>query len=317
RTATDHIDLFFLIFILIAVFFAVRAIKSQKLYFSILSGVFIGLAILSKWLPALIVVGVWGILAFNKISWKQFFLQFIMMLSFATIVALPWQIYIYTYFPEQAAWEASLNMQHITNVLDNQSGSFWYHFVKMGKIYGELFYLVVLWMLYKSFKSVKSFKKSRYRLALLAWILVPYLFFSFTATKMQAYTLFAAPAIFISTAFFAEYLLKTKHKFKRNWLPIVLLIVLFALPIRYNIERLKFFEKQDRNPQWTQNIKNLKIKLGENTEKLVIVNATHPIETMFYINCIAYDFSFDAEKIIEIEKHGYKVIDYQNWINSK
>ncbi|MBP7462841.1 MAG: glycosyltransferase family 39 protein [Bacteroidales bacterium] len=304
RVATDHIDLFFLIFILAAVFASAKAVKTKHWTYPLLSGLFIGMAILSKWLPALIVFGIWGLLAYRKISLRQAFLQFSIMAVVCIAVALPWQVYIFTRYPAEAAWEASFNMRHITEVLDSNSGPFYYHFAKMGMLFGELIYLALLWFVVKSVRM----KNNNTRWAWLGWILVPYIFFSIPMTKMQAYTLFTAPALFILTALFADYLLRVKSRFKAKWLVWIVVVLLFALPVRYSIERLKIFEEQERQPPWTTDIKQLRDQLNGGDGKTVIFNASHPIETMFYIDCIAYDFTPSAGGIEKIEKQGYRVI---------
>lgn len=59
RTPTDHVDVFFAFFILLAVVLAYRFAENRLFWWNILTGAAIGLAILSKWLPALIVVPIW------------------------------------------------------------------------------------------------------------------------------------------------------------------------------------------------------------------------------------------------------------------
>ncbi|HDR68149.1 MAG TPA: glycosyltransferase family 39 protein, partial [Bacteroidaceae bacterium] len=59
RVATDHIDVFFLFFIQLAVWLAIKFARDKKPLFNVLCGTSIGIAILSKWLPALIVLPIW------------------------------------------------------------------------------------------------------------------------------------------------------------------------------------------------------------------------------------------------------------------
>jgi len=48
RDATDHVDIFFLCFILFSVYFSIRYIKTRKQVFNLMTGLCIGLAVLSK-----------------------------------------------------------------------------------------------------------------------------------------------------------------------------------------------------------------------------------------------------------------------------
>ncbi|NQX92492.1 MAG: glycosyltransferase family 39 protein, partial [Flavobacteriales bacterium] len=59
RAATDHPDMMFMTMVLLAVFFAWKQIESNKSIFLVLTGLFMGLAVLTKWLPGLIVLPVW------------------------------------------------------------------------------------------------------------------------------------------------------------------------------------------------------------------------------------------------------------------
>jgi hypothetical protein len=102
---------------------------------------------------------------------------------------------------------------------------------------------------------------------------------------MQAYAVFAAPALFLLTAYFFYYLKRTARKWKPGWLPAVVMILAVALPIRYSIDRLRIFRPQERRPEWIAEIKNLKIGLPPGT---VIFNHPRPIETMFYTDYVAY-----------------------------
>ncbi|HOY39810.1 MAG TPA: glycosyltransferase family 39 protein [Bacteroidales bacterium] len=303
RVATDHVDLFFLVFVLAAVYFSVKSYKTGKLSYSIFCGFSIGLAILCKWLPALIVFGIWGILVFKKWPFWKMLGHLSVMLLITTVVALPWQIYIHLRYPAEALWENGFNVKHITEVLDGNGGPLYYHFDKLRMIYGELIYLPILWLTYKIIRR----KRNRTDIAVFLWFLIPFVFFSIPKTKMQAYTLFAAPAIFLIQSLFIVYLFRYRKVLKPKILTYTILFLLMALPVRYSTERMKFFTAYERQPQWATDIKTLKKSLPENTHNLVIFNTPHPIETMFYIDCIAYDFVPDSTLINNIKDRGYTV----------
>ena len=58
RVATDHADTFFLFFVELAVFLTICFVQKKKTVYNLMAGVAIGAAVLSKWLPALIVLPV-------------------------------------------------------------------------------------------------------------------------------------------------------------------------------------------------------------------------------------------------------------------
>ena len=126
---------------------------------------------------------------------------------------------------------------------------------------------------------------------------------------MQAYTLFASPAIFIIIGIFWEYLYHNRKRFKYKIIPYIFIIGLIAFPIRYSIERLKPFNIIDRSPEWVKEIKSIHSISGK---QLVVFNTKHPIETMFYVDCTAYIGIPDKEKIEELKQKGFEIIILNN-----
>lgn len=307
RVATDHIDIFFLFFVELAIFFSIVFVQKQKMIYNILSGVSIGAAILSKWLPALIVLPIWLLIVIGSENFKpqKIIVQFVILITVCILVFLPWQLYIFKTFSTEANWEANFNLKHITEVLEERTGPFYYFVDRIRINYGELIYLPLLWFLWKTIKNLQDKK----RLIISIWFLIPFLFFSFAKTKMQAYILFTCPALFIMTAEFWYMLSAYKINHKLKWLFNMILFLLIALPIRYAIERTKPFEKSDRNPQWVTDLKNLHDKKITNG---ILFNYDKPIEAMFYTNLIAYPYIPDKKVINDLIVQGHTIIINDN-----
>jgi len=306
RVATDHIDIFFLFFIQLAVLMAIKHAERKKIVFNVLCGICIGAAILSKWLPALIVLPIWFLLVSGSGNFtkKETYTGFALLCCVTIIVFLPWQIYTHIYFPLEAQWEGRLNISHLNDVVEGHRGPFYYHFDNMRIQFGELIYIPLVWILWKTIKKWKNYS----RLALVIWFIVPYLFFSLAKTKMQGYTLFTAPAIFIITAVFWQYLYHYRKKMRFKWLTYILLFLLLALPVRYSIERIKPFDFRERRSEWVQEIR----KLDTKGSGIVLFNYEHPIEAMFYSDCVAYTHIPDVETIEKITASGYEVFINDN-----
>jgi 4-amino-4-deoxy-L-arabinose transferase len=302
RVATDHIDVFFLVFIELAVLMAIRFAESRKVLFNLLCGIFTGAAILSKWLPALIVIPIWLslVLSSRKFNLKQALIGLFILGVSLTAVFLPWQLCIKSIFPMEARWEYYYNRLHFTSVLEGHVGPFYYHFNQARILFGELIYLPMIWFIWKAIKKPGNSG----RLSILIWFMIPFVFFSFAQTKMQGYTLFTAPAIFIISALFWHYLYQLRNRFRYRWIAYAVLFLIIALPVRYSTERIKPFEKRDRNPAWARELKTLEI-IGDKT---VIFNTEHPIEAMFYQDCVAYPGIPDSPAIEKIEGAGYHVL---------
>ena len=209
RVATDHIDIFFLFFILLSIFFTIRFVQKKSNIFNVLAGLALGAAILTKWLPALIVLPVWLLLVTGSgaFATRRVILQLLLVAGTCTVVFLPWQLYIFHRFPQEAAWEFIYNFRHITVAVEEQNESPWYFIQRIGINYGELIYLPIIWFLWKTVGSPKDYK----RLALTTWFLIPFIFFTLAKSKMQAYLIFTSPALFLMSSEF-YFMLKDRTK---------------------------------------------------------------------------------------------------------
>ncbi|MEL6256220.1 MAG: glycosyltransferase family 39 protein, partial [Bacteroidota bacterium] len=244
RVATDHVDIHFMVFISLSVLSAIYFHKREKLIYNLLCAIFLALAILCKWLPALIVLPLWVLLGLKRgKNIKKLILPFLLLMGVTSLGVLPWQLYILAEFPLEANWEFSYNRKHVFEQLEQHAGDFLYFFTKIRIQYGELVYLPIVWMVYKSWKRKIELKS----LFLLSWLFIPFVFFSLAQTKMKAYLLFTSPAIFIMVALFFHYLNIYQNRFKQKWVVKLILILLLILPLRYSLERLKIFK--ERNPQ--------------------------------------------------------------------
>jgi len=303
RMATDHIDAFFLFFVQLAVFFSICFALRQKTIYNILAGVSIGAAVLSKWLPALIVLPIWLLIVLDSgnFSPKKTIAQFFVLVASCILIFLPWQLYIFNVFPEEASWETSYNFRHFIEIIEEHSKPFYYFADRIRISYGELVYLPLLWFSLKTIKNLRDHK----RLAVFIWFFIPFLFFSFAETKMQAYILFTCPALFIMTAEFWHKIAAYRTSRKLKWLMSLILFLLIALPVRYSVERVKPFRITDRNPQWKTDLRRFNDKKINNG---VLFNYDKPVEAMFYTSLIAYPHIPDKKIISELVAEGYTVI---------
>ena len=307
RAATDHVDICFLFFIELAILLCIQFAQKQKTIFNILAGLAIGAAILSKWLPALIVLPIWLLIVSDSGNFtpRKIMLQFIVLVTTCSAIFLPWQFYIFSTYPAEANWEASLHFKHVTDVLEGRAGPVYYFLDKLRINYGELIYIPLLWF---SWKLIKNFRDKK-RLSIFIWFFVPLLFFSFVQTKMQAYILFTCPALFMITAEFWLALSVYRNTHKHKWLIGLILILVIVLQARYTIERTKPFEKMDRNPNWVVDLK----KLNERQiSKGVLLNYDRPIEAMFYTNLIAYSYIPKTADVAKLISDGNYVIIFDD-----
>lgn len=290
RVTTDHYDAQYLVLIEIAIYFAIS--NSKKSFKNeIIAGIFMGLAILTKWLPALIVVPIYLISQYDKKSALDLIKGLITIVISGITIALPWQVYSLINYPLETKWEQLFNSKHLTEVIEGHTAPFFYHFDKMRMLYGELIYIPLIWLIGDGIKNIRNWKSNISIYIISTWIIIPFVFFSIAKTKMQGYTLLTAPAIFLMTGYFFWRLIELtrieKNKFKRIGYQIIALL-LIALPVRYSVERIKPFNNPHLEPLWSKQVKSL-TKVTSPSSDNVILNAEHYIETMFYTECTAYE----------------------------
>jgi 4-amino-4-deoxy-L-arabinose transferase len=301
RNPTDHPEILFVFFVELGIFLSVYYLKHHSWFVISLVGIAAGCALLTKWMPGLTIVGFLFILILNKESWKQAVGKCALVILIAIALAAPWQIYIFSAFPKEAAWESYFNYLHILKPLEGHTGSVFYHFALIPRIFGQLSPIAILMFFYTFYNK----KYTVETIALTFWFLVPYLFFTFVATKMQGYVMMSAPAIFIIVAW-AFWSVKDNLKDSSyRILKIIFLILLIVLPIRTSIERNKPFTKSDRNEAWAVRLRELNLQIPQSNA--IVFNVSHNIEAMFYCNFTAYPFIPTKEQIILASEKGYSV----------
>jgi hypothetical protein len=170
--------------------------------------------------------------------------------------------------------------------------------------------------------------------ALATWLLLPYLAFSFAATKLGGYVMVAAPALFIVEASFWLWLWDRRPgRGKRpgaSWQPAstpeappgprrgagaaavqalhwTLLVLLPLLPLRYTVERMKIRPGYDRNPAWARALRELPARLGPGPP-VVLFHLDRPLEAMFYTPYVAYEGLPTAAQAQRLAGAGYRVV---------
>ena len=302
RIATDHVDLFFMFFIQLSIWFVVKYYKTNQMKYIVLIGIAIGLAILCKWLPALIVIPLFWIIVGDKIDIVQKF-KYVAIIFFTSIaVCLPWQFYIWYNYPTQFKMEQLNNFQHFISILDGQTGNFFYYFNRIRTNYHDLIYIPLIWLIYKAFKH-----KNNEKLFLVFWIIIPIVFFSISKTKMQGYILFISPALFIvmSAFLYLFYKLKTIRLYVKQ----LIVFIFLLLPFIYCIDRV-FIKEYD---EVRANI--LSLKKNKNildNRDVVVFNCDNYVEAMYYYNCVAYDFMPSLLEIKQLKNKKYNLYYFEN-----
>lgn len=190
RIGTDHNDYIFLCYVTLSFrsWMEWRHDKKGKwLYFT---GIFVGCAILTKWLVGLLVFAGWGIVILTELrqtGWRKSIFPPLISLGTALLIAMPWQIYTFLRFPEAARREMAYNSRHLFHAVEDHSGNAWYHFDQLRFLYFNPFDLILFFTVGTIFVLIRKVRRD-YRIFLFVSIGVVYLFFTIVRTKMPAFT---------------------------------------------------------------------------------------------------------------------------------
>ncbi len=295
RETTDHVDTCYLFLITATILFIVLNYKKQERRYLIGAGIFCGFAILTKWLPAIIVFPLYIVLNYDKKA-LEILKDLSIILGFTLLIAVPWQLYAFSSYPKEFLWEQHYNNLHFTKGLEGHGQPWWYFLNMIRMTVNELIYLVLVWLLVRSNYSKKI-------VFIIAWIFIPLIIFSFAQTKMQGYILFTFPAYFIAIALFIEFLKEKIKEGKSKQIAFgykLLIFAFFVLAVRYGIERIKPFDSKEIANAVKAEITNLYFP-----PKSILFNAECPIEIMFYKDCLAYEVIPKIELQQKLMNDGY------------
>ncbi len=316
RTATDHVDTAFLFLFELAVLLSLGVAnpsspapsgRGSPWRRAVAAGLVLGLALLAKSFVAFLLVPL--IMAFDwarevpghaRRSLARIAAASAVVCLLALAVWAPWQIYVSRAFPAEAAWETRYSLAHVLEPLETHGGGPLFHLWRMPRLFGELVYLPLGWFLWTAMRRGAE----RSRIALALWLVVPYAFFSLVATKMPAYVMVSAPAVFMMAADWCSRLWAARSG-PRGRVCVAALVLMIALPVRTSIEGLKLLRSSEPHPTWAAQLRDLKDRWPG--QRVVIFNSTRPIETMFYTPFTAYPSVPSTNLVRELTGKGYTI----------
>jgi len=233
---SDHVDMAFMFYITMSIWAWIKFYETRRPRWIVVLGLFVGLAILTKWLVGLLVfAGIGSALIGDselRKSW-QFWKYLLLSVSLICILVLPWHVFAYLNFPQEYLHEFQYNTQHFYTIVEGHGGGYWYYWKNLFTLYGSadllpyliLFSLVFVW---------KFVRHKNYALFLLVMIICPYAFFTLAETKMPAFTAIVIPLIILVTCAFVGGILDFYQSKSYRWqafskwllLPVLLLLAL-------------------------------------------------------------------------------------------
>jgi 4-amino-4-deoxy-L-arabinose transferase-like glycosyltransferase len=309
RVSSDHVEVCFIVMIEIAIYLIVLNLKTKpNLKLPFFTGVFMGLAFLSKWYPALIVLPVWFtfLVAYGKFNWGVFFKQGGLILAGFSITALPWVLYMLSAFPDEMSAIMFNALSAYSETVESHVAPVYYYFHKLLVIFNELIYLALGFFIYRLFKTEK---RGPY-LGLLIWILIPLLVFTMADTKRQTYLLISAPAFFLVMSWFWFYIRDFYLNARYTTVNGILLIAMIVLPVRYMVERSKIFGGDQLIAEfYTYSPQQLEVL----DDKTIVFGTDDYVEMMFHTDVYAaYRKIPNADKMTELQAEGFKILILEN-----
>lgn len=313
RQVVDHNDLSFLAYVSLSIWAFIEYYYSLKKIWIYLAGIFSGFAILCKWLPGLLVYFGWIIIKVQERKYKFRDLKDVLISALVTlIIALPWQVYTFIFFPVNAKLAQQYNVMHIFESLDSHTGSFWYHFDQFDNLYGKLSSFLIIpafIVLYKRITDRKLY------FSLISMIIVVYLFFSLVQTKMPSFPIIVAMLIFISIAALLDFCLDCVSALAtKQWVKklIIILVILFLVSLRFDIGQIEVahsFAKDDNSYSkmlYHNKIIFQSLKLPGNAV-IFNVKGKHFIESMFYTGLPSYNIVPSKEQYLDLKEKGRRI----------
>ncbi|MBN2891678.1 MAG: glycosyltransferase family 39 protein [Bacteroidales bacterium] len=323
RYSTDHNDVAFLFYVTVSFWAWFEYNRSKKTYWLFLIGLFSGCAVLVKWIMGFLIYVIWfftTILDKDKFLFKlKSYKPLAKSLIVSFVVVIPWQIFIFIKYPNEAFYEFGLNSSHFSSVVENHGGNFWFHFNALKNIYGSGF-LVPFFLLFGLIILIRNTTEKTYRIVISSAIVFVYAFFTIAKTKMISFTLIVSPFIFLGLASLVDFLMILVKKYlKKDKISVFIKIVFVLITCWFllnmpGIERNHSFKypgdncgrgKEELLMKYIRETKKL------DNEKYVVFNTgirlNGRISVMFYTNSIAYDFIPDKEQIDKIRCREYKI----------
>jgi len=316
----DHNDFNFYFYILAGTWaWSKYTVSDKPIKWAVITGVFVGCAVLVKWLTAFLVFGGWGLFVLLSPERRAVFNSYAhIALAFAVslLVFGPWQLYIMYRFPLESAWSYHYNVAHFYRDLGHEGP--WYHHYKIAWfLYHNVLVCLAVIGMFASLIS-KSINR-KFSWAYFIMIMVIYGFFSFVLTRMPGFVYPVSGLVYGMIGIGFYHVLLLPSIFKKTWslirpyvVPCLLLLVGFLglRPSKIMNARNADNAYRNRKINNTNVYKHLDPDLVKN---YVIINCPNheQLELMFHAGGNAY-LSYPTEHVLDsIQATGVKFAAFE------
>ena len=303
RRVADHVDTALIFWIEAGIWCAIAYAQGGRAGWFIASGIALGAALLTKSLPALLIV----VVAFAAFTDQNSTLDALKraagLMGIGVLVWAPWMLYTRAAFPLEAEWTWQYTLLHLVQPVESHNESVFSYVLDLPQFFGELVWIPVGAALFAASRDART------RLVVV-WLVATYVVFSAAPTRISSFVMIAAAAVFLLTARFWYAVRDREFTGIAKPFAIVLLVAVLLLPGRYLLDPQNVFERRDRSPDEFNRLRRIDAVL--HLDRGVIFNAPNPIETMFYSKLIAFRFLPTGEQVRELTEKGLPIVIYDD-----
>lgn len=338
----DHNNVCFVFYVTASLWAWLEYVHSgRKWGWMVLTALFSGCAVMTKWLTGLLVYLVWGcyLLSEYRFKLKDWKIgHFVVAVAITAALFLPWQIYTAKTFPDLYAWERGLQSLHFTTDLEGHGETADFYLRTLPFLYigdskywsgvssanaawnaKRIFHLCLI--LGGLFLLIWRMKKWSHRIVLITTVLFVYVFFSLAATKMPAYPFCIAAIGYLSLAMILYECQGLAERFlHQSWVRGVVLGTVSAIFALYQMNfawlRNNHTDARDIRQVFIHNTQEMKSLNAIVPEKTWIFNVRGTedwqvqctsIEAMFFTDALCYPFPPTEEDLRRAKELGYHV----------
>ena len=307
---TDHNDIAFAFFITAGIWAWSRYTKNPSWRNIVLLGAATGCAVLTKWLLGFWLLGLFGLYGlWKKELGEALFWKKIAGVSLvALLIFVPWNVYVFSAFPVEAAKEWAYNGAHFFHSLEGHAHPWYYHTLQMESIFSPGAILLLSVGMGVSFAS----RDKAWLSLAVAWLLL-LVFFSLAATKMMSFMYMAvSPAALLIGRAFEKGWEMTASRRRGRWVLSVGMFLFFAMTARW-WEVQKTTQQENTFRTERKHFTRLFHRVGKESEtgKWVFYNLPmHALPlALFYTDGTAYARILTSEERAQCLRKGLVPID--------
>lgn len=217
-----------------------------------------------------------------------------MLLALLVVAAMvvPWQLYIFHAFPAQAQYEWELTSMHITQVVEDHGGPWYFHLAQIPLLYPSFGMATLYVLLACVLLLFTRMPKRAHAIFTITCITVTYVFFSVAATKMPTFCFIVSPFVFLAAGNAIAIISEAWDRTRFNTITLfVLLFVAWRFLSLHALYTDHFAgNKYDVSKQYVASLKALEQEFNPKKEVFFNVHFHHAAELQFFTGFKCYSF---------------------------